>query len=259
MLYILREFVLLFAFATVLLHSVYASAESSFKNCTDKFPFGTEIGLVDESEYSENTEQLCYKSFAVLYSTKHKTPVYSVEVLTKESVEAAKALKRSGHFHVEKGIRRLYSSSLHDYENSGWDRGHATPASSMGDKKSMFESFVLTNVFPQRHDVNVGAWRSLERSVAETASASAGETFVFTGTIYSSNNTIMTGSAYVPDSVYKLVYNTSEKCSRAYIVNNKYLAKQDNSVYSINTEELTRLTKVKFSEMFSNMCKNSLL
>lgn len=66
MLYILREFALLFTFAMVLLHSAYVSAESSFKNCTDKFPFGTEIGLVGESEYSENTEQLCYKSFAVL-------------------------------------------------------------------------------------------------------------------------------------------------------------------------------------------------
>jgi endonuclease G len=255
MLYILREFVLLFAFATVLLHSTYVSAESSFKNCTDKFPFGTEIGLVDESEYSENTEQLCYKSFAVLYSTKHKTPVYSVEVLTKESVEAAKALKRSGYFHVEKGIRRLYSSSLHDYENSGWDRGHATPASSMGDKKSMFESFVLTNVFPQRHDVNIGAWRALERSVAETASASTGETFVFTGTIYSTDSRIMAGRVHVPHSAYKLVYTTTDNCSRVYIVNNMSVAIQDNNVYSATLDELTKLSKVKFNRMFSNLCK----
>ena len=255
MLYILREFVLLFTFAMVLLHSAYVSAESSFKSCTDKFPFGSEIGLVDESRYFENTEKLCYKSFAVLYSTKHKTPIYSVEVLTKESVEAAKALKRSGYFHVEKGIRRLYSSSLHDYENSGWDRGHATPASSMGDKKSMFESFVLTNVFPQRHDVNVGAWRALERSVAETASASAGETFVFTGTIYSANSYTMTGSVYVPHSDYKLVYTATDNCSRVYIGNNVSVAIQDNNVYSTTLDELTRLSKVKFNRMFSNLCK----
>lgn len=255
MLYIIREITLLFIFSVVLLHSTFASAENSFRDCTDKFPFGSEVELMGELNTFGNTQRLCYKSFAVLYSTRYKTPVYSVEALTKESVYAAKALKRSGYFHVEKSISSVYNSSVHDYINSGWDKGHATPASSMGDNKSMFESFVLTNVFPQRHDVNIGIWRALESSVAEMASTSVGKTFVFTGTIYSSNNTIMTGSVYVPDSVYKLVYNTSEKCSRAYIVNNEYLAKQDNSVYSINTEELTRLTKVKFSEMFSNMCK----
>ena len=118
----------------------------------------------------------------------------------------------------------------------------------------MFESFVLTNVFPQRHDVNVGAWRSLERSVAETASASAGETFVFTGTIYSTDSRIMAGSVHVPHSAYKLVYTATDNCSRVYIVNNMSVAIQDNNVYSTTLDELTKLSKVKFNRMFSNLC-----
>lgn len=50
-----------------------------------------------------------------------------------------------------------------DYRGSGYDRGHMAPA---GDFKwspdAMAQTFYLTNICPQAHPLNIGAWKKLE-------------------------------------------------------------------------------------------------
>ena len=50
-----------------------------------------------------------------------------------------------------------------DYKRSGMDRGHMCPA---GDNrwhwKAMQESFYMTNICPQNHNLNRGDWKELE-------------------------------------------------------------------------------------------------
>lgn len=50
-----------------------------------------------------------------------------------------------------------------EYTGSGWDRGHMCPA---GDNKyhwrAMNESFYMTNICPQNHNLNRGDWKELE-------------------------------------------------------------------------------------------------
>lgn len=52
-----------------------------------------------------------------------------------------------------------------DYKNAGLDRGHLCPA---GDnrwhRKAMQESFYMTNICPQNHNLNRGDWKELEES-----------------------------------------------------------------------------------------------
>lgn len=52
-----------------------------------------------------------------------------------------------------------------DYKGAGMDRGHMCPA---GDNrwhwKAMQESFYMTNICPQNHNLNRGDWKELEES-----------------------------------------------------------------------------------------------
>ena len=52
-----------------------------------------------------------------------------------------------------------------EYSGSGWDRGHMCPA---GDNKyhwrAMNESFYMTNICPQNHNLNRGDWKELEEA-----------------------------------------------------------------------------------------------
>jgi endonuclease G len=50
-----------------------------------------------------------------------------------------------------------------DYAGSGYDRGHLCPsASRTADEESNAATFYTTNILPQRHDLNAGAWEELE-------------------------------------------------------------------------------------------------
>lgn len=50
-----------------------------------------------------------------------------------------------------------------DYRGSGYDRGHLVPsAQRTADPEDNAATFLTTNILPQRHDLNAGAWESLE-------------------------------------------------------------------------------------------------
>lgn len=57
-----------------------------------------------------------------------------------------------------------------DYKFSGYDRGHMAPAADMKwSKEAMRQSFFLTNVAPQTHALNNGAWKRLEEKCRQWA------------------------------------------------------------------------------------------
>ena len=50
-----------------------------------------------------------------------------------------------------------------DYSYSGYDRGHMAPAGDMKwDAEAMRQTFYLSNICPQDHQLNTGAWNRLE-------------------------------------------------------------------------------------------------
>lgn len=57
-----------------------------------------------------------------------------------------------------------------DYRNTGFDRGHMAPAADMKwSSEAMRESFYMTNIAPQEHRLNSGAWSKLESKCRERA------------------------------------------------------------------------------------------
>ena len=57
-----------------------------------------------------------------------------------------------------------------DYSNSGYDRGHMAPAADMRwSAQAMRESFYMTNICPQNHNLNAGDWKALEERVRDMA------------------------------------------------------------------------------------------
>lgn len=50
-----------------------------------------------------------------------------------------------------------------DYTGSGYDRGHMAPAADMKfSPEAMSQCFLMTNIAPQSHSLNSGAWKKLE-------------------------------------------------------------------------------------------------
>lgn len=92
-----------------------------------------------------------------------------------------------------------------DYARSGFDRGHLVRS---GDRTATREdndaTFYMTNVVPQRHSLNDGAWLRLEEHVTSLAKGGK-QVFVMAGPIFASPQGPTIGPGVrVPDKLFKI-------------------------------------------------------
>jgi len=97
-----------------------------------------------------------------------------------------------------------------DYTNSGYDRGHLVPnhaiASRFG-KEAQRETFMMSNVAPQRPWLNQGPWADIERRAADDWPRRYGEVWVITGVVLSTNSPVakLAGSINIPAAFYQII------------------------------------------------------
>lgn len=112
----------------------------------------------------------------------------------------------SGNFITDTSLPDSFYKVKHsDYTNSGYDRGHMVRSEertkTVEDNKS---TFLLTNILPQRPDLNRGVWLNLESYCEDLCKKENKELFVIAGGIFRSNNKIKDKIA-IPDSFFKIV------------------------------------------------------
>ncbi|MDE7449069.1 MAG: DNA/RNA non-specific endonuclease [Paramuribaculum sp.] len=107
------------------------------------------------------TEQrVDYKGFDVSYNSQMHLPNWvSWELLGSETEGDVTRAKK---FVADESVAGCAED--YDYSYSGYDRGHMAPAGDMKwDGQAMAESFYMTNICPQDHALNSGAWGNLEK------------------------------------------------------------------------------------------------
>lgn len=133
----------------------------------------TEIAVTDSLEMvvlppSLESEILHYPGFTVSFNHKHHVPNYVAWTLTGDEARGGEVDKRTDNFAPDLAVKGC--PTLDDYRGSGYDRGHMAPAGDMKwSKDAMNACFLLTNMTPQAHTLNQGAWRTLEEKCREWA------------------------------------------------------------------------------------------
>ncbi len=115
-------------------------------------------------------------------------------------------LRYSGNFITDTSLPDSFYKVKHsDYANSGYDRGHMVRSEertkTIEDNKS---TFLLTNILPQRPDLNRGVWLNLENYCEDLCKKENKELYVIAGGIFHSANKIKDLVA-VPDSFFKII------------------------------------------------------
>ena len=141
--------------------------------------------------------------YTVSFNAKHNIPNWVAYDLTSE--EVAGVTPRAKHFEPDPQI--IGCPTTDDYKNSGYDRGHMAPAGDMKwSEQAMTESFYLSNICPQNHNLNGGDWKALEEHL-RTMATQYEKVYIACGPIISAKpKTIgLYHQVAVPDAFFKVV------------------------------------------------------
>ncbi len=129
-------------------------------------------------------------------------------------------LKRPSHFSPDwRGLNRVTHES---YTGSGYDRGHMAPNYAMSrlyGASAQTDSFLMTNITPQKAHLNQQWWQRLESVEIDHFARHFGQLWVITGPVFD-NQIERLKTAWpveIPDAFYK-IYITEPKPGQFYTV-----------------------------------------
>ena len=135
-----------------------------------------------------------------------------------------------------------------DYSRSGYDRGHMCPSGdNKWDKTAQEQSFLMTNICPQDHNLNVGDWNEMENQCRKWAKR-YGQIYIVAGPILyrQKHKTIGTARVVVPEAFFKVVFcmvGTPKAIGFIY----KNVGGNRPKDYYVNTiDEVERITGIDF-------------
>ena len=134
-----------------------------------------------------------------------------------------------------------------DYKGAGIDRGHMCPAAdNKWSEQAMRESFYMTNVCPQHHNLNRGDWKELEEACREWAMDS-GELHIVCGPILyrGDHRRIGTHQVVVPEAFYKVVLCLNPPKAVGFIYKNTS-GNHPLDAYVNTVDEVERITGLDF-------------
>lgn len=199
--------------------SVFAFAHAQTTGC-DRHFFQKATPEFTRKALQASSVGLCFEAFAVMHSGVSKTPLWSAQHLSRDSLKAAKAVKREDSFHAEEALPPKHGAELSDYARSGFDRGHMAPAADMPTKQAQHESFSLANVVPQNRRNNQILWSAVEGATRHLANV-RGELYVITGPLFEGDKIErLNGRVFIPTHVFKAVVDPARSEGAAWLAPN---------------------------------------
>ena len=219
------------------------------------------------SDFNTNTwfRVLRNNGFIVGYSDLRGNPLW-VEYALTPVTDNAPHLKRPSRFQTDwRGLNRV---SHDDYTKSGFDRGHNAPNHAMSTlygKYGQADSFLMTNISPQRPKLNQQIWQRLEEAELSFFAKNFGKVWVITGPIFGNNSERISSSLWhidIPKAFYK-IYITEESDSKpafalAFIMPQTVTGKEPLSQFVTTIDTVEAQTGLDFLSDFDDKTENHL-
>lgn len=198
-----------------------------------------------------------YEGFTVDFNPQNKTPNYVAWVLQENETEGT--IGRSNKFWTDTELDGC--PDTRDYSRSGYDRGHMCPA---GEQKwsdeAMHHSFVMANICPQKHELNTGAWKTLEDKERVWAKRDSAIVIV-AGPIYDSTDkeTIGQNKVRVPSAFFKVFlapYTTPMRAIGFVYPNMK--CQGNMASYAVSVDDVEKMTGFDFFSTLPDDIENDI-
>jgi len=151
------------------------------------------------------------------------------------------------YFEIDKAVKTK-AAHWNNYKNSGYDRGHLCPAGDRRYSKAAHdETFLTSNISPQKHDFNSGIWNTLEQKTRYWARKYDGVFVVTGGVLTKKLKTIGKENVAVPNYFYKVIldYNNGKPKMIAFLMKHEN-SKKALSSFVVSTDKIEKLTGIDF-------------
>lgn len=209
---------------------------------------------------TDRPEQILKKEgFVISFNSETNCPNYVAWYLTASRAKA-RSVHRKDEFNGDPQIPANRRVETQDYYNSRYDRGHMCPS---GDNKhsrrAMDDCFLMTNMCPQAHALNIGAWNDLEQECRRWAK-NYGAVAIVCGPIYDSKSPQRFGRrghrVAVPDRFFKVVLMRGRIPKAIGFIYPNRNATRPMRNYAISVDEVERLTGIDFFYQLDDKTEN---
>lgn len=202
------------------------------------------------------------QAFTVGYSDKRGNPLWVVYKL-KPVPANTPLLKRPTHFSTD---RRADNKVRHeDYDKSGYDRGHMVPnyaISALYGKQAQAETFVMTNISPQKPNLNRKLWQRLEEVEIKYFTRLAPIIWVTTGPVFDESLEYLktAHNVEIPDAFYKLyaMQTGGKTYLLAFLMPQTVKGNEPLDRYLVTVDKIEALTGLNFFHELEDKEENTL-
>ena len=176
----------------------------------------------------------------------------------------AKRLKRPSGFTPD--WRSINKVTHKDYTRSGYDRGHLAPnyaISSLYGKTAQIETFVMTNITPQKPNLNRKLWQRLESVEIKHFTKLASTIWVATGPVFGEDNKKLSTASNIdlPEAFYKVYamkQDNGEIKLLAFLMPQDVKGNESLSKYIVSVDTIEELTGLDFFHELDDKLEDNL-
>lgn len=208
-----------------------------------------------------SNEVLTNDVMTVYFNSRYHIPNCVIYELTETEVTISDSpgAERRKNYDYDKNPATRNSPEKWDYRGSGYDRGHMAPAMDMKwSSEAMRQCFYMTNMCPQDHDLNGGAWRLLEEKIHRWGKRDK-RLIIATGPIMgkSVKTTGKSCAVAIPEAFFKVVYAPEQGRAIGFIYPNEPVSGSFKK-RAVTVDEVERLTGLDFFPSLPDNVENAL-
>lgn len=207
----------------------------------------TEDPLLPVTPKHTPSQILYRKGYTVSYNKELKIPNWVAWDLTPEKLIERES--RTDKFLPDPDLPEDEAVTTDDYKGAGLDRGHMCPA---GDNRwhwrAMQESFYMTNICPQHHNLNRGDWKELEEACRQWAQEE-GKIYIVCGPILYKGDHRLIGKQHkvtVPEAFFKVILSTNHTPKAIGFIYKNTSGNHPLDSYVNSIDEVERITGIDF-------------
>lgn len=219
-----------------------ASTKGEVNNSTTT---GLKFGF-DFLPTSTTGQVIHHKGYSLSYSEPHEQAEWVAYSLHKNDISYTN--RKRPYFETDSKVKTK-SAHWRSYKKSGYDRGHLCPAGDRKKTKELYnETFLTSNISPQKRKFNAGIWNRLEQKTRYWAKKH-NHLYVISGGVLTDKNlkTIGSDKVAVPKQFYKILLNYTEPEIKAIAF---LLPHQDSNLplykFVVSIDEIEEITGIDF-------------